>query len=39
MQKLIPMCEHGFAKPEDATAVQERASVLLSTLRAEGLYR
>ena len=38
MQKLIPMCEHGFAKPENVAAAQERAGVLLSTLRAEGLY-
>jgi len=28
MQKLIPMCEHGFAKPEDATAVQECSAAI-----------
>ncbi|MGE8131183.1 hypothetical protein ACQKQD_29795 [Methylobacterium sp. NPDC080182] len=39
MRKLIPMCEHGFAKPEDAAAAQGRARMLLTTLRADGLYR
>jgi hypothetical protein len=38
-RKLMPMCEHGFEKHEDAFAAQEQACALLRRLQAEGLYR
>jgi hypothetical protein len=39
MQKLLPMCEYGFAKQADDVAAQEQARALLSHLQAERLYR
>ena len=38
MQRLIPMCEHGFRVPGAEVLAQERASVLLRRLQREGLY-
>ena len=39
MQKLMPMCEYGFAKRTDGDAAQEQARVLLGRLQVEGFYR
>ena len=39
MQMLISLCKHGFTKPKDAAAAEERASNSVLALRAEGLYR
>lgn len=38
IQKLLPMCQYGLGQQEDDIAAQEQARVLLSRLRAEGLY-
>jgi hypothetical protein len=39
MQRLMPMCEHGFVDPAAEALAQEQAGILLDRLRAEGLYR
>lgn len=39
MQRLMPMCEHGFTDPAAEAEAQEQAAGLLSLFQAEGLYR
>lgn len=38
MQKLLPMCKHGFDKQENDVAAQNQVRALLSRLRTEGLH-
>ena len=39
LQRLMPMCEHGFTDPSVEIRAQEQSVALLGRLRAEGLYR
>lgn len=39
LQRLMPMCEHGFTEPGAEALAQEQAATLLSRFQAEGLYR
>lgn len=39
MQKLVPMCEHGFGSLNGEDEARQKSRELLRLLQVEGLYR